>query len=99
MGVNGVEAPRLRNKAQTFLDFQEDDGGLTTNDSALLSGLPLSIRLEVNVHRTAKQLAASPLLAGHREALHKVYTPDTPLLPYIHLYAPVVHVYTPYIHL
>ena len=25
MGVNGVEAPRLRNKAQTFLDFQEDD--------------------------------------------------------------------------
>ena len=28
--------------------------------------------------------------------LHPVYTLYTPLLPYMHLYAPVIHVYTPY---
>ena len=31
--------------------------------------------------------------------LHPVYTLYTPLLPYMHLYAPAIHVYTPYIHL
>ena len=30
--------------------------------------------------------------------LHPVYTLYTPLLPHMHLYAPVIHVYTPYIY-